>query len=71
MISEELLKQAAEETEQVMLDSLPTEETVHSFSPEFEQKCKVYATVQSSLRCITSACELPAQCWQCCFWAAW
>lgn len=38
MISEELLKQAAEETEQIMLESLPAEETTHDFSSEFEHK---------------------------------
>lgn len=38
MISEELLKQAAEETEQIMLESLPAEETTHDFSSVFEHK---------------------------------
>ena len=38
MISEELLKQAAEEAAQAMPESLPTVETDHAFSSEFEEK---------------------------------
>ena len=38
MISEELLKQAAEEAAQAMPETLPTVETDHAFSSKFEQK---------------------------------